>query len=219
LRRLLYLTLVAPIAFLILQQPPISLYAVVSGSMEPDIPRGSLVVVEAVPPMLGEAAAYRIEVDGRSYVLIHRVVGMGDGQYTFKGDAVEGPETVPASNVIGRVALAIPHLGYLYMAGLANPLLVALLIVIALMPSGGSSNLLPISLATGVLAFAFPGRGLTALIGAAPYLAYSTATASALYLLERRLGPHPLISLSHALLIAANSMSTDLGGVLRWLGA
>jgi hypothetical protein len=187
--------------------------------MEPDIPRGSLVVVEAVPPMLGEAAAYRIEVDGRSYVLIHRVVGMGDGQYTFKGDAVEGLETVPASNVIGRVALAIPHLGYLYMAGFANPLLVALLIVIALMPSGGSPNLFPISLATGVLAFAFPGRGLTALMGAAPYLAYSTAMASALYLLERRLGPHPLISLSHALLIAANSMSTDLGGVLRWLGA
>jgi hypothetical protein len=87
------------------------------------------------------------------------------------------------------------------------------------MPLGGSSNLFPISLATGVLAFAFPGRGLTALMGAAPYLAYSTAMASTLYLLERRLGPHPLISLSHALLIAGNSINTDLGGVLRWLGA
>jgi signal peptidase len=219
LRRLLYLTLIVPIAYLVLQQPPLSLYAVVSGSMEPDIPRGSLVVVEAVPPVLGEAAAYRLEVDGRTYVLIHRVVGVRDGGYELRAAAGNAVEIVPAGRVVGRVALAVPYLGYLYMAGLANPLIAALLILVALMPPGRPSSLLPLSLATGAIAFALPGRGLTALMGPAPYLAYSAALASLLHLLERRVGPHQLISLSHALLIVMNASSTDLGGVLRWLGA
>lgn len=217
------LPLLAALGYLLIQQPGLSLYTVVTGSMEPDIPRGSLAVVEAAPPSLGEAGAYRLEADGRSYVMIHRVVGIEGGRYLFKGDAAEAVETVPAEKVIGRVALVVPYVGYLYMAGLANPLLVALTILLALAPPGRASTLFPLSFGTGVLAYMFPGRGLAATMGPAPLLAYSSALSASLLilerLLERRDGPQQLLSISYMMLAVTNVSSTDLGGALRWLGA
>jgi signal peptidase I len=56
-----------------------------SGSMEPYVPRGSLVVVIPEYPGLGDVGAYRLEEGGKTYVIVHRVVGLGDGFYAFKG--------------------------------------------------------------------------------------------------------------------------------------
>ncbi len=218
-RRVLYLLLLAPLAYLYLQQPSLSLYTVVSGSMEPDLPRGSLVLVEAVPPTLGEVGAYRLEAGGKTYVMVHRVVGVGDGFYVFRGDAAGWVESVPAGDVLGRVAVAVPYLGYLYLAGLANPALVALLALAAFPPSRGVSTLFPLSFATGVLAFLLPGRGLTSVVNPTVYLAYSSTTSTLLYLLERQKGPHRLISLSHIMLAVANAFSTDVRGVETWLAS
>jgi len=214
---LVFLLLVVPVAYIVVQQP-ISLHVVVSGSMEPYVSRGSLVVVEPSPPTLGDVGAYRLELGGGSYVIVHRVVGVGDGFYAFRGDAGEGVEHVPADRVLGRVALSIPYVGYLYMAGLANPLLLVMLALAALLPNNKPSTLFPLSFASGLLAFASPGRGLTAVIDPLLYLLYSSALSTTLYLYERREGPHWLIYTSHLMLTVANLFSVDVSGVASWLG-
>jgi signal peptidase len=213
-----YILLLIPLAYLLLQQPAPTFYTVVSGSMEPYIPRGSLVVVEASPPGLGDVGAYRLEAGGRVYVLVHRVVGVGDGFYVFKGDAVDGVERVSAGDVLGRAVLTIPYIGYIYLAGLANPLIIALLAISALLPGRSPSTFYPFSLTTGLLAFLSPGRGLTALMDPLLYLAYSSSISTFLYILERWEGPHWLITTSHILLTVANVFSTEPRGVMSWIG-
>jgi signal peptidase I len=217
LRRVLYILLLAPVAYLVLQQP-LALYTVVSGSMEPYVPRGSLVVVIPDHPGLGDVGAYRLEEGGKTYVIVHRVVGLGDGFYVFKGDAVEGVEQVSMDRVIGRVAVAIPYVGYVYMAGFANPLLVLLILLAAFLPSSKPSTLFPLTLATGVLAYLSPGRGLTAVINPLLYLTYSTAFSLFIYFVERREGPNRLIFMSYIALAVANAFSTNPRGVLSWIG-
>jgi signal peptidase I len=217
LRRVLYILLLAPVAYLVLQQP-LALYTVVSGSMEPYVPRGSLVVVIPDHPRLGDVGAYRLEEGGKTYVIVHRVVGLGDGFYVFKGDAVEGVEQVSMDRVIGRVAVAIPYVGYVYMAGFANPLLVLLILLAAFLPSSKPSTLFPLTLATGVLAYLSPGRGLTAVINPLLYLTYSTALSLFIYFVERREGPNRLIFMSYIALAVANAFSTNPRGVLSWIG-
>jgi signal peptidase I len=217
LRRVLYILLLAPVAYLMLQQP-LALYTVVSGSMEPYIPRGSLVIVLPEYPGLGDVGAYRLEEGGKTYVIVHRVVGLGDGFYVFKGDAVEGVEQVSMDRVIGRVAVAIPYVGYVYMAGFANPLLVLLILLAAFLPSSKPLSLFPLALATGVLAYLSPGRGLTAVINPLLYLTYSTALSLFIYFVERREGPNRLIFMSYIALAVANAFSTNPRGVLSWIG-
>jgi signal peptidase I len=217
LRRVLYILLLAPVAYLVLQQP-LALYTVVSGSMEPYVPRGSLVVVAPEQLGLGDVGAYRLEEGGKTYVIVHRVVGLGEGFYVFKGDAVDGVEKVPVDRVIGSVVLAIPYIGYVYMAGFANPLLVLLIFLAAFLPSSKPSTLFPLTLATGVLAYLSPGRGLMAVINPLLYLMYSTAFSLFIYFVERREGPNRLIFMSYIALAVANAFSTDPRGVLSWIG-
>jgi hypothetical protein len=186
--------------------------------MEPYVPRGSLVVVIPDHPGLGDVGAYRLEEGGKTYVLVHRVVGLGDGFYVFKGDAVEGVEQVSMDRVIGRVAVAIPYVGYVYMAGFANPLLVLLILLAAFLPSSKPSTLFPLTLATGVLAYLSPGRGLTAVVNPLLYLTYSTALSLFIYFVERREGPNRLIFMSYIALAVANAFSTNPRGVLSWIG-
>jgi signal peptidase I len=217
LRRVLYILLLAPVAYLVLQQP-LALYTVVSGSMEPYVPRGSVVVVAPEQLGLGDVGAYRLEEGGKTYVIVHRVVGLGEGFYVFKGDAVDGVEKVPVDRVIGSVVLAIPYIGYVYMAGFANPLLVLLIFLAAFLPSSKPSTLFPLTLATGVLAYLSPGRGLMAVINPLLYLMYSTAFSLFIYFVERREGPNRLIFMSYIALAVANAFSTDPRGVLSWIG-
>jgi predicted lysophospholipase L1 biosynthesis ABC-type transport system permease subunit len=104
------------------------------------------------------------------------------------------------------------------MAGLANPLLVLLILLAAFLPSSKPSTLFPLTLATGVLAYLSPGRGLTAVINPLLYLTYSTAFSLFIYFVERREGPNRLIFMSYIALAVANAFSTNPRGVLSWIG-
>lgn len=92
-------------------------YTVVSGSMEPAIPTGSLVYiknmeVEGVQP--GDVIAFYGGRDSNA-MITHRVVEKHSetGQFITKGDAnlTEDMNPVEFDNFVGRVELSVPKLG------------------------------------------------------------------------------------------------------------
>lgn len=89
-------------------------YNVVSGSMEPEIPIGSLIYVEPVEPGVVVEEDIIAFQSGDS-VVTHRVVRNHqlEGAFTTKGDAneQEDVEPVPYEALIGRVEKHIPYLG------------------------------------------------------------------------------------------------------------
>ncbi|MBQ9060333.1 MAG: signal peptidase I [Firmicutes bacterium] len=93
-------------------------YCVLTGSMEPSIPVGSLIYAKAVDPASLNADDVIVFSDGRSDVPItHRVVSNDpeNGEIITKGDANANADLSPVSyyDVYGRVALHIPVLGRL----------------------------------------------------------------------------------------------------------
>ncbi len=88
---------------------------VLSPSMTPAVPSGSLVVVTGGPVELGSVIVF--EQPGSGRLVTHRVVGVSAGddglQYRTKGDANPLPDRtpVPASEVEGRVVAHVPGLG------------------------------------------------------------------------------------------------------------
>lgn len=96
-------------------------FTVVSGSMEPTIPTGSVVVSKHVSP---DAVAFRDVVtyqlnSGEPLTVTHRVIGVDniDGQTRFKtqGDANTSPDPEPVrpEQIRGVVAYHVPYVGYL----------------------------------------------------------------------------------------------------------
>ena len=94
----------------------IQVYSVISGSMEPEYPVGSLIYVKKVDPS-------EIKVDDViTYVLpsetpsTHRVVRIDEEKQRFytKGDANETEDGAPVhfKNLIGTPVFKIPYLGY-----------------------------------------------------------------------------------------------------------
>jgi signal peptidase I len=93
---------------------------VVSGSMEPAIPVGSVVFVSAVPAdLIGIGDIVAFHPQDQPVLITHRVVGVSrDGPvlgFRTQGDANNTPDDglVAPSAVAGRVWLVIPFLGYL----------------------------------------------------------------------------------------------------------
>lgn len=91
-------------------------YEVVSGSMEPEIPVGSVVYVKyAEPQDVAEEDVIAFQSD--SSVIVHRVVRnkVVEGEFVTKGDAnaAEDLRTIPYSNLIGRVEYHFPIVGRL----------------------------------------------------------------------------------------------------------
>lgn len=118
---LLLLALVAP--FVVYGFPGVigadASFVVLSGSMEPDIKTGDAVIVDGVRP--GQVAVGDVITftrDGASAPITHRVIEVtGDGptrEFVTKGDNNEEADarTVPAANVVGRVVLTIPYIGF-----------------------------------------------------------------------------------------------------------
>ncbi len=96
------------------------MYIVLSGSMNPAFDAGSMVFVKPTNPReinKGEIITYR-GLGDRQQLVSHRVVSVNhteDGiTFTTKGDAndVPDPNPLPARNLVGKVVLAIPYLGY-----------------------------------------------------------------------------------------------------------
>lgn len=92
-------------------------YAVLSGSMEPTYPVGSLIYVHDTAPGtigVGDVISFVLAEDGT--VATHRVVERGaDGRAFYtKGDANESRDGQPvaAENILGVVKFHVPLLGY-----------------------------------------------------------------------------------------------------------
>lgn len=91
--------------------------AVLSGSMEPEIPVGSVVIVKKEEPsalQIGDIATYRMN---DNTMVTHRVLeNHTEEQYLiFKGDANDVPDANPISysDVEGSVFLHFPWIGYI----------------------------------------------------------------------------------------------------------
>ena len=102
---------------------PVSLWGdtryepVYSGSMEPAIPVGSIVVIKPVDPetlTIGDIICFKIESESPTTVT-HRIINITAQGFITKGDANEDPDTwiVKKENVVGKVIATIPYLGYL----------------------------------------------------------------------------------------------------------
>ncbi len=97
-------------------------YTVLTGSMEPALPPGTLVVVRPVPADeigVGSVVTYQLE-SGKPIFVTHRVVSQGvgdDGMPVFQtqGDANDAPDEmwIRPLQVRGELWYAVPYVGYL----------------------------------------------------------------------------------------------------------
>lgn len=121
-------------------------YAIISGSMEPEIPTGSIVYVGEVQPdelLPGEIITFYTDA-GSEGAVTHRIVEnhTGERELVTKGDANAGQDPVAVSyeRVIGRVKLHIPCLGWLFplISGIEGKLrLLAVLLAAVLIRNAG----------------------------------------------------------------------------------
>jgi signal peptidase len=87
-------------------------FVILSGSMEPALSPGDVVIVSGSASVgVGDVITFD---DGNSVPTTHRVVGIEDGRYLTKGDANENVDgrTVDPSDVLGRVVVTFPLIGY-----------------------------------------------------------------------------------------------------------
>lgn len=97
-------------------------YTVLTGSMRPTMPPGSLVVtkpIEASGLKVGDAITYQVR-SGEPEVITHRIISVsqtlgGETLFTTQGDANPHPDekTVKAAQIRGVVWYCIPYAGYL----------------------------------------------------------------------------------------------------------
>ena len=96
-------------------------FTVMSGSMEPAIGTGAVVVERPIAPRearVGDVVTFK-DPEGTGRLITHRVTSVrlrGDGaRFVTKGDANNTAErwNVPADGSIGRVAYDVPKVGYL----------------------------------------------------------------------------------------------------------
>ena len=93
--------------------------AVLSGSMEPELKIGSLVVTRPVEPetiAVGDIITFRPVSVGEN-LITHRVIGIGHSSSLYfetKGDAADKPDpfTVPAQNLVGKICFHASSWGY-----------------------------------------------------------------------------------------------------------
>jgi len=116
---------------------------VLTQSMEPTLPPGTLIVVRPVDPAdvaIGDVVTYQIE-PGDPALITHRVIGVqfsGDGvrQFTLKGDNndVADAELVSEAQIRGRLWYSVPGFGYVsnFMNGDARGLLIPIVAVLLL---------------------------------------------------------------------------------------
>lgn len=87
-------------------------YVVLSGSMEPKLPVGSLVVAdtERTDVKIGEIVTF--QKSGRT--VTHRVTGRKEHGYQTKGDANQEADydLLQPEQIVGTVVFCIPYLGY-----------------------------------------------------------------------------------------------------------
>jgi signal peptidase len=88
-------------------------YYIRTGSMEPEYPVGTLVLIDHYrKPEVGDVYAYRTG----DTVVIHRVIAITEDGYVFQGDANGNPDSslVLQEQLIGKVVWKIPWLSGIY---------------------------------------------------------------------------------------------------------
>lgn len=97
---------------------PVAPVAVATGSMEPTIQVGDVVIVRRTDPdqlQVGDIVRYRKD----NYSVIHRIVERQEGQdgqtlsFTTQGDNNNGPDSDPVlpDQIMGKVILTVPNAG------------------------------------------------------------------------------------------------------------
>lgn len=95
-------------------------YTVLTGSMRPNFPPGTLVVVKPVDPVqlrIGDVATYQLK-SGEPEVITHRITSMGtslggEQRIIFRGDANNtADDPVQSEQIRGKLWYSIPLLGY-----------------------------------------------------------------------------------------------------------
>ena len=112
----LVILVAASVALLAAMNHGYYILVVATGSMEPVIRPGDIVVVApAKKPVPGDIVAY---VDPELHcIVVHRVISVNGDMFIAKGDANKAPDRpAPASTMLGRVALHIPYAGLPYLA-------------------------------------------------------------------------------------------------------
>jgi signal peptidase len=116
---LVFLLMVAAILTYVASHVGWRVDCVLTGSMEPGLLTGSLVITRPVGPEtieVGDIITFRDNAGNRN-TITHRVIGVWNNSplyFQTKGDACSGPDpfTVPARNVIGKVCFSLPYAGY-----------------------------------------------------------------------------------------------------------
>lgn len=95
-------------------------YTVLTGSMRPGLPPGTLAVIQPVDPAnvrTGDVITYQLK-SGDPTVVTHRVVGVGattqgEQRFTLRGDAnnMDDPQVLP-EQIRGRLWYSVPLLGF-----------------------------------------------------------------------------------------------------------
>jgi signal peptidase len=109
------------IAIFLLFYRPVSLAGdtryepVYTGSMEPAIPVGGIVVIKPVDPetlKIGDIICFTLT---EPTSITHRIINITDEGFITKGDANEDPDQwiVKKENVIGKAILTVPFIGYI----------------------------------------------------------------------------------------------------------
>jgi hypothetical protein len=188
-------------------------YYVVSGSMEPLVPMGSLIIAHPPwlkPPRLGDVVVYKSDSLG---LIAHRLVGFKGGQYIIKADAGGYIEEVWPGRVIGVAVLIIPLMGWVGIAASviqALPFIIAILLLASLIPGSSSKILYPISAGLSMLPAILPLNPALAFPLLGPYSNYFytalflSGSISAYYADRRGYAPKWLTELVLALVAVAS---------------
>ena len=103
-------------------------YVIVSGSMESELPVGSVCLVDCQQkePGVGDIISYKAQ----DAIITHRVIEKTDDGYITKGDnnSVADPGIVKPKQIFGTVICSIPKVGYavMFMRTLKGIMLIAI---------------------------------------------------------------------------------------------
>lgn len=103
-------------------------YVIISGSMEPELPVGSVCLVDCQQkePEAGDIISYKAQ----DTIITHRVIEETDDGYITKGDSnsVADPGIVKPKQIFGTVICRIPKVGYavMFMRTLKGIVLIAI---------------------------------------------------------------------------------------------
>lgn len=104
---------------------------VATSSMEPNFPRGSLIVIARDPynVAIGDPVVYRYP-QALNRLLFHRVVDMSGDSIHVKGDAANAVEAIRREHVYGVYLFGVPYIGLISEALIIDPFFTYLLIIV-----------------------------------------------------------------------------------------